>query len=502
MSDPVPKCRLSVPPEVIVFIASLLDRAFLLIYQPFIFDAQCMQRVQEDPKYMEMTNRSAEYICQVAVKSGNGNSYGPEIRRLERDVSADTSRWVFYLALCRYVPGFFADSILGPIGDHFSRKLALMIPTVGLVIMSLVSFAIANYFYKYYYLVLLGVLIYGITGQHHGIIAGVLAYAAHHSAIDATSERAPITKAQQIKEMDAGSKRNENLDETVGEKGEPREENSEQSMSLISSTRLSILHGLYNMGIAVGLLTGGLIVSWIGPARAFGFVAILALLAFFIVWFGVKDLPASKEQSYGAYGEGDYSRGALWVLRMLFVFTSDAYYATFCKPRHASGRTILMLLVIALLAFVFCYELHPYIDYLYLSLSPRSFSPELYGVYSMLKYSSVAISLFTLLPAIYYIFRDRHYFTINVLIAAAGMIMLACAYLMLAIAQNKWMTFLSLPFDAFNALTYSSIRIIIANLVPTSDVGKTIVLYNLNIKQLRIGTNMAIFCIINNNHKQ
>ena len=464
MSDPVPKCHFSVPPEVIVFIASLLDRAFLLIYQPFIFDAQCMQRVQDDPRYMEMTNRSAEYICQVAVKSGNGNSYGPEIRRLERDVSAETSRWVFYVALCRFVPGFFADSILGPIGDHFSRKLALMLPTTGLLLMCWIVFIVANYFYQYYYLVLLGVLVYGITGQYHGIVAGVLAYAAHHSAIDAALETAPLIKEQEKKEEVAARRRTES--EAAGDLPPP--ETQEQRMSLISSTRISILQALINFGIGVGLLSGGLFVHWFGPALAFGYLAVLATIAFFIVLFGIKDLPAAEEDSYDdevkAYGK-------LWLLRMPAVFMADAYFATFCKPRPASERTILGLVVLALLAFVFCYELHPFIDWLYLSLSPRSFTPLLYGIFSLIKYTLVGIVLVTILPAVYYIFRDKHYFPVNVIIAVFGMVMLACAYITLALAQNKFQVFLSLPFDAWSGLPYSAMRIIIANLVPTHDCG-------------------------------
>ena len=201
MADPVPKCHLSIPPEVIVFIASLLDRAFLLIYQPFIFDTECMRRVAADPQYVESTNRSAEYICSVAIKSGNGHDYGPEFRRLERDVSAETSRWVFFVALCRFVPGFFADSMLGPLGDHYSRKLALLLPTTGLLLMCWIVFIVANYFYQYYYLVLLGVLIYGITGQYHAIVAATLAYAAHHSAIDAAFEKTPLIQEQEKKEL-------------------------------------------------------------------------------------------------------------------------------------------------------------------------------------------------------------------------------------------------------------------------------------------------------------
>lgn len=59
----------------------------------------------------------------------------------------------------------------------------------------------------------------------------------------------------------------------------------------------------------------------------------------------------------------------------------------------------------------------------------------------------------------------------NVIIAIFGMVMLACAYLVLAASNTKWMVFLALPFDAFHALSYSAMRIIIANLVPTSDVG-------------------------------
>ena len=87
-------------PEIILYFASLVDRAMLLIFQAFIFQVKCLEKA-DTRRYKAYSNQSFEWICAVGIK--NSNEFG----LLERDVSAETSQWVLYAGFCHYIPAFF-----------------------------------------------------------------------------------------------------------------------------------------------------------------------------------------------------------------------------------------------------------------------------------------------------------------------------------------------------------------------------------------------------------
>ena len=156
---------------------------------------------------------------------------------------------------------------------------------------------------------------------------------------------------------------------------------------------------------------------------------------------------------------------------------AQSYKVTFCKERAeigVYGRVILSLIVLALISYTFCYELHPFVDYLYLTLSPRSFTPILYGVFSIVNYTLIAISLVTALPFVYHLFRETGTFAVNTGVVAFGMATLSLAFLTMAAANDQSVIFLALPLDMFNSWPYAGMRIMIANLVPSNEVGMMI----------------------------
>ena len=158
-------------PEFILFIASVLDRCIMLIFQDFIFNIKCHEKLFSNSTFFAIllnSTHSADWICTVAVQTHPVSS---SLKALERAASADTSHWVFYAGLCRYVPGFFVDAMIGALGDTVSRKLALALPTLGLLVCCWMFFLVACFFPEHYSLTLGAFLIYGLAGSFHGFVA-------------------------------------------------------------------------------------------------------------------------------------------------------------------------------------------------------------------------------------------------------------------------------------------------------------------------------------------
>ena len=164
-------CNIS--PEIILFFASLVDRAILLIFQAFIFQVKCLEKA-DTRRYQAYWNLSVERICAVGIK--NSNDFGS----LEREVSVETSRWVLYAGFCQYIPAFFSGPIIGSIGDHYSRKWAIALSVFGLMASCLEMFIIANYAADHYSLLLLGWFLFGLSGSIFIFIGSCYSIVAHN----------------------------------------------------------------------------------------------------------------------------------------------------------------------------------------------------------------------------------------------------------------------------------------------------------------------------------
>ena len=142
-------------------------------------------------------------------------------------------------------------------------------------------------------------------------------------------------------------------------------------------------------------------------------------------------------------------------LKMPYMMMDESYYISFCKAREnigRFGRLMLILIVIALISYTFCFYLHTFLDYLYLTFSPRNFSASLYGIFCLVQFTMGALAIIIILPAVIYLLRSLGTFIVNTLISIFGVVTLSLSYLVLASATNKLVVqvFLSLPLDMFN----------------------------------------------------
>ena len=117
-------CNWSLPPEVILCLGCILDRCYIIMFQAFIFNRKCLEAVTASGQYVQSV-QNTDWICTVGIKNASLTL------SLELQVSSATSHWVVFSSLARFVPALITSGIIGSIGDLYSRKLALMIPTVG-----------------------------------------------------------------------------------------------------------------------------------------------------------------------------------------------------------------------------------------------------------------------------------------------------------------------------------------------------------------------------------
>ena len=438
--------------EIILFLSSLVDKSILLIFQAFIFQIKCLEKATSG-RYGAQTNQSAEWICTVGIKTM------PVYASLEREVSAETSQWVFYAGLCQYIPAFLFGYISGYIGDHHSRKWALGIPTFGLMVCCWLMFVVANYFRQHYPIILIGYVIFGIFGNIFIFTAACYAIVVHRCNLKFPNEKTPI-----IGEGDSNSKINQ-MNEAAMHK----------------TLRLAVLQASTPFGRGFGMLFTGLLLDIVGPAKTFVLVVVVSTITLIYLVFCLEEIrPDSVDKEYmevRTYEKKQEQSEFCKILKMPYMMMAESYYITFCKAREnigRFGRLMLILIVLALISYTFCFYLHTFLDYLYLTFSPRNFSASLYGIFCLVQYTMGALALIIILPAVIYLLRSLGTFIVNTLISIFGVVTLSLSYLVLASANNKLVVFLSLPLDMFNYWPFAGMRVIISDMVAITELGNNV----------------------------
>ena len=465
--------------EVILFLECILDASYEVMFQIFIFNRKCIETAVFDPKFAsDSTRNNSEWICTVGIKN---NSI---LLPLEAYFSASTSIYLFYSGLCRHLPALLVTGIIGSIGDLYSRKLSILIPTVGITLRFWIDFVVANFLpFDLYPLVLVGDLLYGFCGGWFGLEATCFAYVAHQVSISTFSTRDHASSNEEsipiLQEKDA-------LDKNISSN---QEEQTKENL-LLKNVRLALLTAIVTMAYGIGVLFGGIFVAIVGSNWSFAYLAGLATMTLLLCVYGVKDLPlevkSEKESSLALNNvekqkskkETDgFCEKFLFILKHPFELLVDAYYTVFCKPRPEigpHGRLVLILITLCSWVYSIIQLSEYFLNYLYFTLSPRSFTPFLYGVYTISETMLESLSIVIILSFVYYIFCNQDSIGINVGISCFGMIATIFTLLILGLAKSQLVVFLSIISHMFVDWTYTGLRVIIGHLVSPTEVGKII----------------------------
>ena len=463
----------SLPVEVILFIAFVLDGSYEIIFQAFILERKCIETATFNTKFAsETTRNNSAWICTVGIKN---NSI---FLQLEAYSSASASIYVLYSGLCRLIPAFLVMGIIGSIGDLYSRKIAILIPTVGITIRLWIDFVVANFLpFNLYPLILVGELLFGLCGGP-GIEATCLAYVAHQVSINRfnTSEHASSNEESTpiLQDHEALDKNNSLNEGNI----------------LLKNVRLALLTAIVTMGYGIGVLFGGIFVAILGSNWSFAYLVCLATMILLLCVYGVKDLPIEvKSENESSLASSNVEKqesknkicglceNFLFLFKYPFELLANAYYTVFCKPRPEIGpygRLVLILIMLCLWIYSIIQMIEYFLNYLYFTLSPRSFTPFLYGVYNISDSTLTFFSILIILSFIYYIFRNQDPIGMNVGISCFGIIATIFSLLILGLSKSQLVVFLSILFDMFVPWTYAGLRVIIGHLVSSTEVGKIV----------------------------
>ena len=131
--------------------------------------------------YMLCTFMSYPLVQQLAFKKICQDKYDAEIcqnlTKSEEDfVHEKTSKWILYQSISLMVPSIAASLILGSWSDKVGRKIVLILPSVGSVLLYINYMLNLGYFSLDVNFILIGVCISGFFGGFTTTLLGVFSY--------------------------------------------------------------------------------------------------------------------------------------------------------------------------------------------------------------------------------------------------------------------------------------------------------------------------------------
>lgn len=117
-------------------------------------------------------NTTSETSADSSICNSDSNSTDTES---EKVIQAEVARFTIYASLCVGIPCIISNLLLGSISDRYGRKMMLMIPTIGLLLVEM-STAILMYLDVHLYYLLIPMVVQGFVGDTFSLILFVMSY--------------------------------------------------------------------------------------------------------------------------------------------------------------------------------------------------------------------------------------------------------------------------------------------------------------------------------------
>lgn len=118
-------------------------------------------------------------------------SFGTE----ENYVQGETSKWILYCNIVLLIPSTFVSFFFGPFSDKISRKIVIILPIVGNLLLFFVSALISYLETVAIGYILLGYFLSGLLGGYIGMLMAILSYATHVTDIKYRTTRIGIVES-------------------------------------------------------------------------------------------------------------------------------------------------------------------------------------------------------------------------------------------------------------------------------------------------------------------
>ena len=252
--------------------------------------------------YMLCTFMSYPLVQQLAFRKICHEKYDDEIcknltKSQETYVQQTTSKWILYQSISLTLPSIFASLILGSWSDKVGRKVILILPSVGSILLYINYIMNVAFFSLNVNFIIIGVCISGFFGGFATTLLGVFSYI---SDITDKSQR---------------------------------------------TMRVAVLESMIFMGGTVGNLVGGVLVEHHGFMPAFGLCLALNVLIILYVSFVLPE-------SY--FPQGDQAGN--WALVAIHNHLK-ASFEVLTKRRPQHQRLNLLVIIFGIMSFILISEL-------------------------------------------------------------------------------------------------------------------------------------------------
>ncbi|XP_013413774.1 proton-coupled folate transporter [Lingula anatina] len=335
---------------------------------------------------------------------------------VERDyVQTESSRWFFYSICLETFPSMIAASFMGSWGDQINRKIPIVIPIIGLLIMHS-NFLLNSIFIDWHPAFVL------ISYFSSGILGGIATF-----LLSAYSYVAVVSKG-----------------------------NKERLV------RISVTEGVLQLAGAIGLGISGLLVENFGFPATFGVSTSSAAVALIYTLLWIKNPISTESKEQEAMSKQERNLCARLFDCNHFIDSMKCFFV----KREEYRRLILWLSLITLILTNLTIGAAMTLTLLFLRYVVPGWNLTLYGIYAALKNVMMMIALFLFMPVVKKLALD------DTTVAIVGHVSAILGVVLLAFSRFIWMAML-VPFaNMLSAFSSTALRAVVARMVGKHEQGK------------------------------
>ncbi|XP_065577143.1 proton-coupled folate transporter-like isoform X3 [Artemia franciscana] len=324
-------------------------------------------------------------------------------------IQKNSSHWILISTVSLTIPSIIVCNFLGAYSDTHGRKLPLVLPSVGIILSSIVYMVMSTYPAVPIDFIILASIMSGLFGGFVSCIMAVVSYVTTISSAE------------------------------------------------LRTMRVGLLESMTFVGGTIGPFIGGAIFR-ASNSHTFVFLAILcchSLICFYVI-FLIPEV--SPPQSVGTTSKS--------CARYLSCEDFIGSVKTVTKKRDEHRRTIIVLLLIASFVVMTVTAGEMDVAFLYTHNYPLLWDYELYSYYFGLKYGLGALALLVVMPL------ARRYFVNDIILVVVSVLSKSFGLVLHGLSTNTAMMFSVAVVSMFSSLCIPVFRAQLSVLVDASEHGK------------------------------
>lgn len=355
-----------------------------------------------------------EKVCMESFPDDNSvcdKLHDSNYTQQENVVQTTSAHWFLYQHLSFDVPAIILSFIYGNVSDHFSRRMALILPIVGQALTCINYILCSIYIKSNVAYIIIGHLISGFFG---GWITLLLSTFSYLSEITSKSTR---------------------------------------------TARISVVEAVISFSLALSYFISGLILD------NTGYIFVFSLSLFLYIIAGIYTAIRIKEPKQAYYKQKSRKVNTLREACSLSKI-KDSVKCIFRK-RENNERKQIMLILTAIFTTMISYQAIYTLGYLFLKKQPLSWSQSFFGYFVGLHKGILGTALIVFVPLMKYKghLRDTTIVMFAIISSSLGELIFACS-------TKTWMIFLVPVFGCLSDAKMTCMRALLSKLATSDELGQ------------------------------